>query len=98
MSLNQELPSRPTTPGSPSSLRDATATIDDLTLALSDFSRVHSPEPPDLTTCCCRKEDCEDGVDVNLLTEVGGEIGVDNFHLSDTLEDGLVSGGVVTRI
>lgn len=59
MPLNDDPPSRPTTPESPSSLRNATATIDDLTMALSDFSRVHSPEPPDLTTCCCGREDCE---------------------------------------
>ncbi|CAL1700090.1 unnamed protein product [Somion occarium] len=53
------LDSRPETPDSPSSLRNATATIDDLTLALSDFSRAHSPEPPNVSTCCCGREDCE---------------------------------------
>ena len=51
--------SRPTTPDSPSSLRKATATIDDLTAALSNFSRVPSPEPLNAALCCCGWEDCE---------------------------------------
>ncbi|TCD61395.1 hypothetical protein EIP91_008516 [Steccherinum ochraceum] len=51
--------SRSSTPDSQSSLRDATATIDDLTRALADFSRVRSPEPIEVATCCCEKEDCE---------------------------------------
>ncbi|GJE87434.1 hypothetical protein PsYK624_035170 [Phanerochaete sordida] len=51
--------SRPGTPDSPRSLRKVTATIDDLTAALSNFNRVPSPEPPDATTCCCGREDCE---------------------------------------
>ncbi|KAH9833781.1 uncharacterized protein C8Q71DRAFT_849692 [Rhodofomes roseus] len=52
---------RPPTPDSPmsSSLRRVTHNIDDLTLALANFSRVSSPEPPDIATCCCGKEDCE---------------------------------------
>lgn len=39
----------------------ATATIDDLTLALSKFSRVPSPEPRQATLlgCCCARDDCE---------------------------------------
>ncbi|THH31890.1 hypothetical protein EUX98_g2274 [Antrodiella citrinella] len=51
--------SRSSTPDSQRSLRDATATIDDLTRALADFSRVRSPEPIEIATCCCGKEDCE---------------------------------------
>lgn len=52
---------RPDTPQSPSanSLYDATTTIDDITTALANFSRVPSPEPPSAIVCCCRKEDCE---------------------------------------
>ncbi|KAH9948736.1 hypothetical protein B0H21DRAFT_210945 [Amylocystis lapponica] len=53
--------SRPPTPDSPmsNSLHHATSTIDDLTLALSNFSRTSSPEPPNVSVCCCGKEDCE---------------------------------------
>lgn len=51
--------SRPGTPDSPSSLRKATATIDDLTAALANFNRVPSPEPPNATISCCGREDCE---------------------------------------
>ncbi|PCH40784.1 hypothetical protein WOLCODRAFT_136990 [Wolfiporia cocos MD-104 SS10] len=53
--------SRPPTPDSAmtSSLHRATSTIDELTMALSDFSRVSSPEPPDVSVCCCGKDDCE---------------------------------------
>ncbi|KAI0920845.1 hypothetical protein AcW1_004995 [Taiwanofungus camphoratus] len=53
--------SRPPTPDSPlsNSLRHATNTIDDLTLALTNFSRMSSPEPPNITTCCCGREECE---------------------------------------
>ena len=56
--------SRPTTPESPwtNSLHHATTTIDDLTTALTNFSRVPSPEPPSTLTCCCGKEDCENVV------------------------------------
>lgn len=52
---------RPLTPDSPmsNSLQRITHNIDDLTLALANFSRGTSPEPPDLATCCCGKEDCE---------------------------------------
>jgi hypothetical protein len=35
------------------------ATIDDLTLALANFSRVASPELPSAILCCCGQEDCE---------------------------------------
>ena len=54
-------PNRPVTPESPmaNSLDHATSTIDDLTTALANFSRVPSPEPPSTVTCCCGKEDCE---------------------------------------
>ncbi|KAL1747263.1 hypothetical protein HDZ31DRAFT_32388 [Schizophyllum fasciatum] len=53
-------PSRPATPESvlANSLYRATTNIDDLTKALTDFSRVPSPEPP-LASCCCGREDCE---------------------------------------
>ncbi|PBK67066.1 hypothetical protein ARMSODRAFT_959740 [Armillaria solidipes] len=52
--------SRPLTPESPlaSSLNHATSTIDDLTVALANFSRVPSPEPS-LMLCCCGRDDCE---------------------------------------
>ncbi|KAK0461600.1 uncharacterized protein EV420DRAFT_1526159 [Desarmillaria tabescens] len=52
--------SRPLTPESPlaSSLNHATSTIDDLTVALANFSRVPSPEPS-LMSCCCGRDDCE---------------------------------------
>ncbi|KAF9266131.1 hypothetical protein L218DRAFT_897035 [Marasmius fiardii PR-910] len=51
------------TPDSPltmaSSLEHATSTIDELTQALANFSRLPSPEPPSIINCCCRREDCE---------------------------------------
>ncbi|KAJ7461929.1 hypothetical protein FB451DRAFT_475703 [Mycena latifolia] len=54
---------RPRTPDSPltnrDSLYDATTTIDDLTQALENVSRVPSPEPPALFFCCCGRDDCE---------------------------------------
>jgi hypothetical protein len=43
----------------PGSLYHATTTVDDLTLALTNYSRVPSPEPPPPLTCCCGSEDCE---------------------------------------
>ncbi|KAF9238792.1 hypothetical protein BU15DRAFT_75015 [Melanogaster broomeanus] len=49
---------RPATPDS-SSLYHATGTIDDLTHALTNFSRVPSPEPQIQICCCCGSEDCE---------------------------------------
>jgi hypothetical protein len=53
-------PSRPYTPESPlSSLHRATNAIDDLTLALSGFSRGTSPEPQVILACCCGSENCE---------------------------------------
>ncbi|ESK94111.1 hypothetical protein Moror_12778 [Moniliophthora roreri MCA 2997] len=42
-----------------STLEHATSTIDDLTLALANFSRLPSPEPPSVLDCCCGREDCE---------------------------------------
>ncbi|KAG6857005.1 hypothetical protein H0H87_011099 [Tephrocybe sp. NHM501043] len=42
-----------------SSIHNANSTIDDLTLALADFSRVPSPEPTRHLLCCCGKEDCQ---------------------------------------
>jgi hypothetical protein len=54
---------RPPTPDSPLTNRDslyaATTTIDDLTQALENVSRVASPKPPALFFCCCGREDCE---------------------------------------
>ncbi|KAG8218507.1 hypothetical protein J3R82DRAFT_4144 [Butyriboletus roseoflavus] len=52
---------RPATPDSPltSSLYHATSTIDDLTLALTNFSRVPSPEPQRQICCCCGSEECD---------------------------------------
>jgi len=51
---------RPETPCSPrpNSLYHATTTINDLTLALANFSRVPSPEPPTVLECCCGMEVC----------------------------------------
>jgi len=59
--MNGLYSTRPTTPESPltSSLYHATTTIDDLTTALANFSRVHSPELLSSLTCCCGKEECE---------------------------------------
>ncbi|TDL29974.1 hypothetical protein BD410DRAFT_780491 [Rickenella mellea] len=53
--------SRPPTPDSPlaNSLHQATATIDDITAALSTFSRAPSPDPPNLLQCCCAREECD---------------------------------------
>ncbi|KAF9480191.1 hypothetical protein BDN70DRAFT_877945 [Pholiota conissans] len=53
--------SRPMTPLSPltNNLHNATSTIDDLTAALANFSRVPSPDPLETLTCCCGKDDCE---------------------------------------
>lgn len=42
-----------------SSLYHATSTIDDLTLALTNVSRVPSPEPLRQICCCCGSEECE---------------------------------------
>lgn len=52
---------RPATPDSPlaNSLYHATSTIDDLTLALTNFSRVPSPEPQRQICCCCGSEECD---------------------------------------
>ncbi|KAG6919755.1 hypothetical protein DXG01_001589 [Tephrocybe rancida] len=55
---------RPTSPESlmANSIHNANSTIDDLTLALANFSRVPSPEPTRLLSCCCGKEDCENAI------------------------------------
>ena len=37
----------------------ATTTIDDLTLALTNHTRVPSPEPNPSLTCCCSRDNCE---------------------------------------
>lgn len=52
---------RPATPDSPlaSSLYHAASTIDDLTLALTNFSRIPSPELQSQICCCCGTEECE---------------------------------------
>ncbi|KAJ7181584.1 hypothetical protein C8R43DRAFT_273424 [Mycena crocata] len=59
----QQARHRPPTPDSPltarDSLYDATTTIDDLTQALENVSRVPSPEPPAMFFCCCGRDDCE---------------------------------------
>ncbi|KAL6307178.1 hypothetical protein BKA93DRAFT_747895 [Sparassis latifolia] len=47
---------RSMSPDSP--LYRATSTIDELTLALANFSRASSPEPLHVAVCCCRKEEC----------------------------------------
>ncbi|KAF8806110.1 hypothetical protein BYT27DRAFT_7257530 [Phlegmacium glaucopus] len=59
--MNPLNPDRPVTPESPltNSLYHATSTIDDLTAALANFSRVPSPEPPTTVPCCCGKATCE---------------------------------------
>ncbi|KAF8806118.1 hypothetical protein BYT27DRAFT_7168420 [Phlegmacium glaucopus] len=59
--MNPLNPDRPVTPESPltNSLYHATSTIDDLTAALANFSRVPSPEPPTTVACCCGKAICE---------------------------------------
>ncbi|KAF8592253.1 hypothetical protein K439DRAFT_1524670 [Ramaria rubella] len=52
--------SRASTPESPradSPLARAATTINDLTLALSNFSRAPTPDPP--ITCCCHTPDCD---------------------------------------
>ncbi|KAI1795112.1 hypothetical protein LXA43DRAFT_1178999 [Ganoderma leucocontextum] len=53
--------SRPLTPDSQltSSLYRVTTTIDELTRTLTSVSRFSSPEPDNVTTCCCGREDCE---------------------------------------
>ncbi|GLB34217.1 hypothetical protein LshimejAT787_0111010 [Lyophyllum shimeji] len=53
--------SRSATPESTltNSFHHANSTIDDLTLALANFSRVPSPEPPTVLACCCGTQDCE---------------------------------------
>ncbi|KAG7097518.1 hypothetical protein E1B28_004861 [Marasmius oreades] len=42
-----------------SSLEHASSTIDELTQALANFSRLPSPEPLSSLNCCCKREDCE---------------------------------------
>ncbi|KAJ3570040.1 hypothetical protein NP233_g4661 [Leucocoprinus birnbaumii] len=60
METQESTISRPPTPQSPlSSLYRASNTIDDLTLALSSFSRGGSPEPQVNLVCCCGIETCE---------------------------------------
>src|ERR1700722_4394446 len=59
--MQNEIDNRPTTPESPlaGSLYHASTTVDDLTMALANFSRVTSPEPPFSVTCCCGNDDCD---------------------------------------
>ncbi|TFK62721.1 hypothetical protein BDN72DRAFT_848377 [Pluteus cervinus] len=68
----------PTTPHTPltSSLHIATSNVDDLTAAITNFSRVPSPEPTGTLACCCGKVDCE-----NLLSWL---------HLKSRLESRLI--------
>jgi hypothetical protein len=53
--------SPPRTPESSwtSSLQDASATVDDLTVALANFSRIPSPQLTPSLICCCGQDDCE---------------------------------------
>lgn len=59
--MAMSLDSRPLTPDSQlaSSLHRATTTIDELTNALTSASRLSSPEPENVCTCCCGREECE---------------------------------------
>ncbi|RPD66795.1 hypothetical protein L226DRAFT_476686 [Lentinus tigrinus ALCF2SS1-7] len=59
--MAMSLDSRPLTPDSQlaSSLHRATTTIDELTNALTNASRLSSPEPENVCTCCCGREECE---------------------------------------
>jgi hypothetical protein len=63
MDYNSNGTLRPPTPDYPltnrDSLYDAGTTIDDLTHALEDVSRVPSPEPPELYQWCCGRDDGE---------------------------------------
>jgi len=43
----------------PSDHLQANTNIDDLTLALANFSRVPSPEPAEALTCCCGNDTCD---------------------------------------
>ncbi|KAG6861952.1 hypothetical protein C0995_009136 [Termitomyces sp. Mi166 len=57
--MHDQVPtSRPISPESYMT-NNVNSTIDDLTLALANFSRVPSPEPDRILICCCGKEDCE---------------------------------------
>lgn len=53
--------SSPTTPETPltNSLRIATSTVNDLTTAIANFSRIPSPEPSAALGCCCKQEECD---------------------------------------
>ena len=87
----------PPTPGSPrpGSLYHATTTVDDLTLALTNYSRVPSPEPSPPLTCCCGSEDCDhtkswlsfkSKLESRLILSAGGCLGVSSgFVLTDTV-------------
>jgi hypothetical protein len=54
--------SRPPTPESPTGLRKANATIDDLTAALANFTNTAFFEPVEVTRCCCEKDTCENSL------------------------------------
>lgn len=59
--MNDFRDSWPPTPDSSraTSLYQATTAIDELTLALTNHTRVPSPEPEPFLTCCCSRDDCE---------------------------------------
>ncbi|KAF9498649.1 hypothetical protein BDN71DRAFT_1481051 [Pleurotus eryngii] len=49
---------QPTQSVSSSSLAHATSTIDELTVALTNYSRLSSPELEYFATCCCGRKEC----------------------------------------
>ncbi|KDQ29558.1 hypothetical protein PLEOSDRAFT_1064358 [Pleurotus ostreatus PC15] len=49
---------QPTQSASSSTLSHATSTIDELTVALTNYSRLPSPELEYFATCCCGRKDC----------------------------------------
>ncbi len=59
--MNEPVTSWPISPSSPMtcSFYGATSTIDDLTTAIADLSRIPSPDPVAALTCCCGTENCE---------------------------------------
>ena len=70
----------------PNSLYNATTTIDDLTLALDNFSRVPSPELPAVLECCCGKEDC-----ANLTRWLESKSRLENRLVLSAGEEGFLS-------
>lgn len=55
-----ETPSRPSSPDSDHKLQRASATIDELTRALANFSRATTPDLEVIPSCsCCERDECE---------------------------------------